>query len=156
MNKVFYILFLGIAIISCNTKKVQIEKDFIINENWDNNYNNAILIEKLTSTDSSNRSPNKIDRSIIEKLKVDSTFIAYYSGLNINVPNKPRLKGKVFFDQSNGWNWSVNGKAKEVLGSLENNSWYKFSELYGSAIYEYVFVDNNGRTSVLTVDLNNF
>ena len=156
MNKVIFILILGTVFISCNTKKVQIEKDFIINENWDNNYNNAILIEKLTTTDSSYSSNNKIDRSVIERLKVDSTFVAYYSGLNANEPDKPRLKGKVFFDKNNGWNWRVNGKEKRVLGSLENNSWYKFSELYGSAIYEFVFVDNNGHTSVLTVNLNNY
>jgi len=82
----------------------------------------------------------------------------------INLDTIPKIKGskktllsiKVHFNKYNGWNWNLNGEEKQTIGKLENDTWYKFSKLYSSAIYKYVYVDSIGQTHIFTANLNNF
>jgi hypothetical protein len=160
MKIIYSILSFGLIFI-CSNKEIIIEKNYIENSNWNEHTNNSIKIERMKIIDPSlnifsssfKKEPNHWN--IVNKLKVDSTFICSYFGLNY-ANNKPKLKGKVFFNKSNGWDWNINGKKKSTIGELKNENWYKFSELHTSAIYNYVYVDSIGGTHVFTANLSNY
>ena len=159
MKYLITILIIGL-LVSCG-KNIEITNEYVYNEYW-NEYNNAIGIEKMKVIDSTlnifseDFQEESNHWNIVNKLEIDSTFNCYYGGLNINYPNKPKLKGKVNFDKYNGWNWSLNGDEKQRIGKLKNNTWYKFSYLTTSAMYKYVYVDSIGKTHVFTANLDNY
>ena len=161
MKKIVFIIFIGL-LFSC-IKEIEITKEYISNENWDDKSNNSILIQKMLVIDNSLNifdpdfvmEPNHWN--IVNKLELDSSFVSSYWGLNTSDKDRPKLKGKVYFDKNNGWNWYVNGIKKPTIGNLRNNTWYKFSELtMNTAYYKYVYVDSNGKTHVFSVNLANF
>ncbi|MDO5655055.1 MAG: hypothetical protein Q4G27_02825 [Flavobacteriaceae bacterium] len=153
MNKFVVTILLGFLFQACeliNPPKILITKDYIINEFW-NDKNNSILIQKLDLVDTANISKSDID--IIKRnfgfLKVDSTLIAGYEGLNTN-NNIKLMHEKVYFNKDNGWQWFVLKDSiyieKKLIGELENNTWYKFSNLNGhGGFFIYVYVDLNGQ-----------
>ena len=157
----YLILVIGFGLLVSCSKRIEITNEYVYNEYW-NEYNNAIGIEKMKVIDSTldifseDFQEQSNHWNIVNKLEIDSTFNSYYGGLNIKNPNKPKLNGKVFFDKYNGWNWSLNGEKKKRIGKLENNTWYKFSHLKTTAMYKYVFVDSYGKTYIFTVNLDNF
>jgi len=156
---------------SCSQKpKIVITKDYISNTHWDDERNNAILIEKMKlkkdsllnifSPDFKKEISNHWN--ITNKLEVDSTFMYSYAGLNIR-EDKVKLKGKIFFNKDNGFYWNFGNTYyghkktdKNVIGSLENNTWYKFSDLKTIAYYVYVYVDSTGKVHRFNVNMSNF
>lgn len=159
MKKLLYLFFALILVYSC--KEIEITKEYIENDYWDN-YNNAIKINKMKVTDStlnvllSNFETEPNHWNIVNKIDIDSSFVAYYSGLNSLMPNKPKLSGKVYFNKDNGWKWSFNGKEVNIIGELENNTWYKFSSLTNDAFFLYVYVDETGEIHQFAVNLSNY
>lgn len=143
--------------------KIVITKDYISNEHWDDERNNAILIERMKlkkdslldifSSDFEKEIPNHWN--ITNKLEVDSTSYFGYSGLNIK-KDKVKLKGKIFFNKNNGFEWYSANDDKTIIGSLENNTWYKFSSLKTIAYYVYIFVDDTGKIHRFNVNMANF
>jgi len=149
---------------SCSQEpKIVITKDYISNKHWDNERNNAILVEKMKvkkgdALDATSPDFDKEIRSdwdLNDKLEVDSTFYFGYSGLNIK-EDKVKLQGKVFFNKDNGFEWySANGN-KTIIGSLKNNTWYKFSGLKTIAYYVYIYVDSTGKVHRFNVNMSNY
>ncbi|UOY06606.1 hypothetical protein L0P88_22120 [Muricauda sp. SCSIO 64092] len=178
MLKIFKFLFVVITtltISSCN--KIKITKEYIENDYW-NSQNNAIQITKMKVIDSTLNvlssdfeiEPNHWN--IVDKIEIDTSFYASYSGLNDIYPNKSKLKGKVYFNKDNGWkwlyksslypnqeglNWSSKAQEEVTIGELENNTWYRFSGLkMNTKFYIYVYVDENGSTHNFGVNLSNY
>lgn len=149
---------------SCSQEpKILITKDYISNKHWDNERNNAIHVEKMKVKNGVilDATSPAFDKEILsnwdlnDKLVVDSTFYFGYSGLNIK-KDKIKLKGKIFFNRDNGFEWySANGD-KTSIGSLENNTWYKFSGLRTIAYYVYIYVDEEGELHRFNVNMANY
>lgn len=167
MNKILIIfIFIIVGCELLNPPKVIITKEYIENPYWDE-YNSNIFIEKLKLIDTT-----KVLKSDIEEirkgfllLEVDSSFRYGYYG---NSQAKPYSKEKpspllskikkVYFNKDNGFVWNTGRRGfliteKKVIGNLENNTWYKLSELGGHFNYIYVYVDNNGKAHTFIQDL---
>jgi len=159
MKYLKYIFIFGL-LISCENRKIEVTNEYILNEYWDD-YNNAIEIQKMKVIDSSLNIFSKDFRiesnhwNIANKLQIDSTFNCYYSGLNF-MKNKPKLKGKIYFNKENDLTWIVNGEKKQIIGNLKNNTWYKFSRLKNGTFHQYIFVDSIGKTHKFSVNLDNY
>lgn len=169
LKNIVFILLIIMLFIDCDNRDIIITKDYIINEYWSDK-NNTIFIERMKVTDDSlnifaqdfKEEPNHWN--IVNKLEVDSSFIYGYNGGNENSPYSskvpsPLLQRKVFFDRDNGWFWFYNnykGAIKSELGSLEKNTWYKFSRLTNSAFYIYVYIDSIGQAHTFNVNLDNY
>ncbi|MGS2765215.1 hypothetical protein [Sinomicrobium sp. M5D2P9] len=159
MKKILFILLLTVLFGSC--KDIEITKEYIKNDYWDD-HNNAIQINKMKVIDSTLNvldpdfeiEPNH--SNIVNKIEMDSSFYASYAGLNAFALNKPKLKGKIYFNKDNGWKWSFNGQKKEIIGELENDTWYKFSRLTNDAYYLYVYIDSTGIAHKYGVNLANY
>lgn len=173
--KLLFVVITALTISSCN--KIRITKEYIENDYW-NDYNNAIQITKMKVIDSTlnvlssdfETEPNHWN--IVNKIEIDTSFYASYSGLNDIYSNKSKLKGKVYFDKDNGWkwlyksslypnqemlNWSLRAQEKVTIGKLENSTWYRFSGLKMNAnFYIYVYVDNNGNAHNFGINLANW
>jgi hypothetical protein len=147
-----------------------ITKDYISNKHWGDERNNAILIEKMKLKKDSllnifdpnfkKEIPNHWN--ITNKLEVDSTFRYSYAGLD-SKGDRVKLKGKVFFNKDNGFYWNFGNTYyahkktdKSTIGSLENNTWYKFSDLKTTAYYVYIFVDDKGKVHRFNVNMSNY
>ncbi|PQJ16575.1 hypothetical protein [Aureicoccus marinus] len=160
------LIFIGFIFLSqaCSQEpKIVITKEHIVNKYWDDDRNNSILIEKMMlkkdsvldifSSDFRSEIPNHWN--IINKLEVDSTSYFGYSGLNIK-KDKKKLNSPIFFNKNNGFEWySANGN-KTIIGNLETNTWYKFSNLTTSAYYVYIYVDKEGKTHRFNVNMSNY
>lgn len=138
-------------------KRIEITNEFIVNDHWDGKYNNAIQIDKMIVLDkrldvfSKGFIKNSLYWDFENSLEKDNSFTCSYWR------NKPYIKGKVYFDKNNGWNWNVNGIEKPTIGKLENGNWYKFSKLLmNTKYYKYVFVDSIGKTHVFSVNKANY
>jgi major membrane immunogen (membrane-anchored lipoprotein) len=108
--------------------KIVITKDYISNKHWDDERNNAILIERM---------------------KVKNGDI-----LDASSPD---------FNKDNGFYWNFGctyydhkKTDKNTIGSLENNTWYKFSDLKTMAYYVYIYVDDEGKVHRFNVNMSNF
>lgn len=158
------VLIIGVLFInSCSIgPKIVITKNFISNQYWDD-YNNAIHVQKmkiikdsvLDISDSNFNKNTPNHWNITNKLEVDSTFYFGYSGLNEN-QNNVKLKGRVYFTKANGFLWYTDNGNKSIVGSLENNTWYKISDLKNIPFYVYVFIDNKGNSHIFKVDNSNY
>lgn len=150
--------------------KIVITKDYISNKHWDDERNNSILVERMKlkkdsvlnifSSDFKGEIPNHWN--ITNKLEVDSTFRYSYAGLD-SKGDRVKLKGKVFFNKDNGFYWNFGSTYydhkktdKNTIGSLENNTWYKFSDLKTIAYYVYIYVDGEGKVHRFNVNMANF
>lgn len=154
-------LFIFSLIIATNFVRCQditITKEYIQNDYWNDKYNNRIHIERLIPTSDSLHYYAK-EYGWVEKdefYKVDSSFMYSYSGLNYK-EQKIKLKDKVYFNKNNGWKWYVKGKGVEAIGNLENDTWYKFSDLkMNGAFYVYVYVDKKGKVHQYEINLANY
>ena len=162
MKTLIYLILL-LLIMSCSLDpKIEITKDYISNKDWDE-YNNSIHVEKmkvnkdsiLNIFDANFKEDIPNHWNITNKLEVDSTFYFGYSGLNIK-EDKVKLQDKVFFNKDNGFTWYSADGNTNIVGSLENNTWYKFSDLKTIPYYIYIFVDNTGKVHRFNVDMSNY
>ena len=138
-------------------KRIEITNEYIINDHWNDKYNNAIQIDKMILLDKDLDVFSKVfiknahywefDKSLTK----DDSFTCSYWGI------KSTKEGKVFFNKNNGWNWTVNGTEQPIVGKLENSKWYKFSKLLmNTKYYSYVFVDSVGQTHMYSVNKANW
>lgn len=155
---------------SCSQEpKIVITKDYISNKYWDE-YNNAILVEKMkikkgSVLDVFSPDFDKEIRSnwdLNDKLEVDRTFMYSYTGLGGKSDLK-KLDGKIYFNKTNGFYWNFGNTHfghkktnKNIIGSLENDTWYKFSDLRTIAYYVYVYVDSTGKVHRFNVNMSNY
>jgi hypothetical protein len=170
--KYFLIITTILLFQSCSPQepKIVITKDYIINKHWDDKRNNAILIERMKVKNGGILDANSPDfdkeiRSnwdLNNKLEVDDTFRYSYAGLDIK-GDRIKLKGKVFFNKDNGFYWNFGSTyydhkktEKNTIGRLENNTWYKFSDLKTIAYYVYIYVDNLGELHRYNVNMSNY
>lgn len=164
-QKLLFLLFVSFLFISCENKRIKITKDYIVNQHWDE-FHYRMMIEKMKVIDTIDYKkilaigydePNYI--YIVKRLAVDSTFNYSFSEYGSTV-----IKDTVYFDKDNGWKWGGRneyGKSKNemknIIGSLENSTWYKFSSLLmNTQFFVYVYVDSLGNTHQFHVNNANF
>ncbi len=166
-------LFILIFIITqgcSNQPKIVITQEYIVNKYW-NEYNGNILIERLKLKKDSVldifqpsfnlNEPNHWN--IVRKLEIDSAFrYAYNTGLKYDYLKSPHflLDKKLYFNKNNGNYWCFNefgNEYKKRIGSLENSTWYRFSNLRErTKFYLYVYVDSTGKVTKFIHDLSNY
>ena len=163
MKKGTIIFIIILLLQSCSQEpKIVITKDYISNKYWDR-YNNSIRVERMNLKKDSilNVFDSNFEKNIpnhwnvSNKLEIDSAFYFGYNGLNIK-EDKLKLKDKVYFNKSNGFNWYSNNGEREIIGQLKNNSWYKFSNLKTIPFYVYIYIDNEGKVHRFNVDMSNY
>lgn len=85
------------------------------------------------------------------------------NSIKINTDSRKKLEGKLYFNKANGFNWNFGNTyfghkktKKNVIGRLENNTWYKFSDLRPIAYYVYIYIDSTGEVHRFNVNMANF
>lgn len=146
-------------LLSCSNKKIKITKDYIVNEHWEEHHY-RMMIDKMKVIDTIDYNkilsidydePNYV--YIVKRLVVDSTFNYTFSRYATS-----KIKDTIYFNKYNGWTWgSEYGYTKKYIGSLENSTWYKFSDLLMNVhFFIYVYVDSKGNTYQFHVNNANF
>jgi|GEM_PF-2492690 len=152
---------------SCSqAPKIQITKEYLVNRYWGNGFSNYFIIEKMKlKQDSSldifrtdfNATANSVN--VVEKLESDTSFAYHY----VSRDNTRILDDIIYFGKSNKGEWHAAnlrlktlGQKVEILGNLENNTWYKFSKLRDRPFFVYVYVDSIGMTHRFDYDLSNY
>lgn len=150
---------------SCSQgQEIVITKDYIDNGYWDE-YNRSLLIEKMKIKKDSildifdpnfkKEVPNHWN--ITNKLVVDSTFVYRNSLLD---QKKINFSRRIYFNQRNANDWNFGhysiDKQFPTIGSLERNTWYKFSKLKTRPFYIYIYIDGAGEIHRFNVDMSNY
>ena len=173
MRKVTTFLIIGICLSGCfffENKRIAITKEYIINENWVDGHN-GIIIEKMKIRQDSSLNildPNFDKGSInnwnvVNKLELDSSIVYSYNvGLTYD-SSKSLSKSsdkKLYFTKPNKNLWVkglFSGDTIETIGELQNDAWYRFSNLTPiTKFYVFIYVDNNGNTHRFDQDLSNY
>lgn len=148
-------------------EKIEITQSYIVNENWINEHNEIFIERMKVKSDS----VIKLDEykavgnnhwEIVNKLEIDTSFrYSYNNGKVYNPTISPsKLKHKIlYFDRPNEGLW-VKGRFSDdtttILGELENETWYKFSNLTPNASYFlFIYVDEDGNARRFVQDLSN-
>lgn len=144
----------------CSHKKIEITREYIINEHWNKRNDvaggNSMKIEKMKVKKDSIFYPNqKLDEAIIEKLEVDSTFRWF---TNVKIQQESYENRRVYFNKDNGFTWldDVSNKRTRVFGNLEKGNWYKFSDLVSYPYYVYVYIDSLNHAHQFDKNLANY
>lgn len=131
---------------SCQTQKIEITSQYIINKHWDE-HANYISIEKMRlKKDSVIDFENLNQVDIVNRLYNDSSF-CYEANVNFHFKDVAESK-KIYFNENNGfvW-WSNKGEdSLRIIGNLEKENWYKFSGLLTYRYDVYVFIDSSKKT----------
>ena len=157
----FIYLLLGILLVSCHNN-IEVTKEYISNENWNSDPKkgrNELKIEKLKMiNDSVYYYLDKYHNAQImyDYFEVDSSF-CYQNHFGVK-----NIK-KLYFEKEISSKWiDCTQDTKGIIsiakiGSLENNTWYKFSNLkMNVAFYLYVHVDSLGKVNTYVVNLANY
>jgi len=164
--KIQLLLFISvISLTSCSlngTKNIEITKEYILNENWNENINICIQRMKIQDGRVLDIFALKFDLSevnhwnIVNKLEADSSYVFnYYEQSNNTFSNR-----KVYFNQATNGQWRTGcysvDSPKDTIGNLENDTWYKVSKLIpGTQFHIFIFIDQTGNVHRFDQDLSN-
>ena len=173
MKNTITIIFLGLCLTGCSPfkgDKIVITKEYIINDNWVNSHNGITVERMKIKPDSSLNilAPNfdsggTNNWNVINKLELDSSFVysynvgsTYDSSLSLSKsPDK-----KLYFNKPNKSLWVkglFSGDTIKTLGSLQNDTWYRFSKLTPiTKFYVFIYVDDSGKVHRFDQDLSNY
>ncbi|WP_346320279.1 hypothetical protein [Chitinophaga sp. YIM B06452] len=156
MKKNIVLLIMIVSLTGCLWEKIEITSDYIINGNWSEHVN-SIEINKLRLKKDSTINPfaNLNQAEILEKLEDDTSFI--FVG-NVKYNGEKYSTRKVFFNKKNNflW-WTTKGDTQiETIGSLQKNTWYKFSSLGNYPYIVYIYVDSANKVHRFTVNQSNW
>jgi hypothetical protein len=139
---------------SCTSKKVEITKEYIINENWSRKnekaWANSITITQMKVNPDSTINPftDLHQPGILNKLEEDTSFTRY---ANIRLKEGESYSNKkIFFNRDNGFYWGTrsrfdNSEEVKTIGNLQNGNWYRFSDLGTLGIQSiYIYIDSTG------------
>lgn len=154
--KYFLIVITSLSFIGCLNKEIEITNQYIKNANWDR-VANAIKINKLQVKNGFIFDlTNEIAQAdLLENLQDDTTF--FFVG-NVKDNGIKYADRKVFFDKDNSFYWWTSGgeKKTEIIGNLEKETWYKFSDLVTYPLFIYVYVDSLNEAHLFEVNLANY
>jgi len=161
----FYFIYLLITVdfSSAWNNKIEITNEYIINDHWYEKHNFRLQIDKMVVVDdrldvfSKGFIRNSHFWNFEQSLSKDSAFTCSFwkTGSGDNASQK--FSNKVYFTKSNGWDWTFNGEKTPVIGKLENDTWYKFSNLtMNTKFYIYVYIDSVGVAHNFSVNQANF
>lgn len=140
----------------CINKKIEITREYIVNENW-NESANAIKINKMRlKNDSTLDIANLNQVDVVNRLEEDSSFI-YVA--NVKIKSGEKYSGKrIYFGKDNGFYWWTDGgnNKTKILGDLEKGQWYKFSRLVTYPYYVYIYIDDLNNVHRQDVNLSNY
>jgi len=145
------IIVLSFTFTACREEKVIINKDYVINPNWNDSNNNVLEVVKL-KLKNKNEGINPKTATITEigkKLEEDSTF-SYSADVNYN--GIAFSKRKIYFNSDNGFLWLSDlhnsSTAKRILGELETDTWYLLAGLSNVRTLYYIYIDNQGNVNI--------
>ncbi|WP_346320280.1 hypothetical protein [Chitinophaga sp. YIM B06452] len=156
MKRFFVPLIIIISLTGCLKKKIEITAEYVINENWSKRVN-SIKINKLKVKEDSTINPfsNLTHIDLLGKLEDDTTFI--FVG-NVKYNGENYSTRKVFFNKKNNflW-WTTKGDTQtDTIGTLQKNTWYKFSNLLTYPYYLYIYVDSTSQVHRFDVNQSNY
>lgn len=143
------------------SKKIEITPAYIKNDFWKTPFSSFFVIEKmnLMKDSISIKLDSSFNTRILNYLETDTSFIYTFSSND----RSKIIDDTIFFNAPNEGTWITGGiryngirRKTETIGNLQNNCWYKFSELRDFPFYLYVFVDSNGNIHRFDRNLSNF
>ncbi|MEO2051842.1 MAG: hypothetical protein ABGX00_08735 [Allomuricauda sp.] len=161
----FYFIYLLITVdfSSAWNNKIEITNEYIINDHWDEKHNFRIQIDKMIVNDdrldvfSKDFIQNSNFWDFEQSLSKDSTFTCSFWETGSGNQTHPKFSNKVYFTKNNGWDWTLNGEKTPIIGKLEKDTWYKFSNLtMNTKFYIYVYIDSVGAAHDFSVNQANF
>ena len=161
----FYFIYLLVTIDFSTAwhKKIKITNEYIINDHWDEKYNYRLRVDKMNVDDdrldvfSKDFIRDSHFWNFEQSLSKDSTFTCSFGEIGSENQTHPKFSNKVYFTKNNSWDWTLNGEKTPIIGKLENNTWYKFSNLtMNTKFYIYVYIDSVGTAHDFSVNQANF
>lgn len=141
------IFLMLLTLVGCNTEKeVTITKDYVVNPNWDKTANTFSVV-KMNLKDNSNSINLKFvsPPELLNKLEKDNSF-SYIANVEYN--GQKYSERKVYFERNNGFLWWGNlhnpNSTKEILGKLQQETWYLFGGLSNTHTLYYAYIDSIG------------
>lgn len=133
--------------------KIIITKDYVINPNW-SEANNSFVVYRMNLKDSSKsiNLKNPTEPELYHGLIKDTSFS--YTGF-VEYNGEDYAKRKIYFNRDNGFQWLKNfpksGSTKEILGELQQDTWYLFAGLSQFKTLYYVYLDTSDSLHVFKV-----
>jgi hypothetical protein len=160
------LLILSMFLITdCTNRKVEITNDYIINEYWTKENEqasaNSIVIDKMKPRKDSVVDPFSplTQAEILSKLEEDSSFMRY---ANVKIKGQGYRDRKIYFDRDNGFCWGSqsfynSNDCAKMIGILKPRRWYRFSDL-GLIIYPfiYVYIDSENKAHRFNITAANY
>ncbi len=153
-----------LMLFGCSSGKVEITNEYIINENWSKQneeaFANSITIDKMKVKKDSIIDPfSDLDQGeILRKLEKDPSFMHY---ANVKISKWEGYKNKkIYFNRNNGFYWGSKSRFNSddtttTIGNLKPISWYRFTDL-GAIAQIYVYVDSTNKVHRFDVNLANY
>lgn len=147
---------LSITFFACGNQPITISKDKIVNENWSpdpREGRNGMTIQKVTVAND-----DSFDYYLDKGFITDTDFRNDES-FHYRAHFGKREVKEINFDTEYDWKWIDVKNKNEVskIGLLENNTWYKFSDLTNNTkFFLYVYIDENGLPHQYSVNRSNY
>lgn len=136
-----------------NERAVTITKDYVINPNWDE-VDNSFEVCRMKLKDSSKTidlkdpADTELENGLIEDTSFSYIGFVEYNGEDYN-------KRKVYFNKDNGFLWwgdlHKSSSTKEILGELQQETWYLLAGLSRYRIVYYIYLDTSDSLHVYLV-----
>lgn len=156
MFKITILMTISFLLLGCLRQDVELTTQYVVNENWDKEFNSITIARLKLKKDSSMRSlPAVTVTELLNKLIIDSSF--YYVA-NVKYNGQDYSKRKVYFDDDNGFFWyTIDGESrKEKIGELEKNRWYWLAGVYINKTSIYIYVDSANQVHRFEVNQQNY
>ncbi len=167
MRLILLSLLCIVVFVSCSRKKLEITNEYIINENWskenENASANSITINKMKVKKDSSINPfSELSQAeILNKLEEDTLFM-HYANIKIK-PGEYYKNKRIYFNRDNEFYWGSksrhNSKDKtKTIGLLKPENWYRFSDLglLAHPNHIYIYIDSMKRAHRFDVNLLNY
>lgn len=146
---------LSIAFFACGNQPITITKDKIVNENWSpdpREGRNGMTIQKVTVV-------NDSIKYYLEKGFLNENDFRDNPTFHYRAHFGKREVKEVNFGTEYNWKWIDVDTKNEIskIGSLENDTWYKFSGLTNNTkFFLYVYIDEKGLSHQHSVNRSNY
>jgi hypothetical protein len=161
----FAVLIFMLSITACSNKKIEITSEYIINENWSREneqaWANSITITRMKLKPDSVFNPltDLTHYEVLNKLEEDKMFI-YYTNVRLGEGESYNNK-KIYFNRDNGFYWGKGGEDGKVkvktIGTLQKDNWYRFSYLGSLAPrFIYIYIDSTNHAHRFDVSQSNY
>lgn len=138
-------LLLTMGCLEWKEKEITITKDYVINPNW-NEIQNSFVVSRMNLKDSGYSIDIKhVDPTDLYRKLVEDTSFSFITNVKYNGVDYSNRK--VFFNKKNDFSWrKLNNRHsqydQEILGELQQETWYFLGGLSNVKTLYYVYIDS--------------